>query len=238
LQIWITGRAAAIFAGILFFGLGTPLRGAAPLQLSKPQIEAAYLFNFARFVEWPGTVFADEHAPLVVGILGQDPFGSLLDDLVAGEKIHGRSLVVRRFTRVQEIGDCHILFISHSESDRVAQICAALQSRHILTVSDIPDFARHGGIIEFVQDADRIRFRISLKRARAELLEVSAKLLRPAEVISKNVPGARPAAALLSFAERALPAELVDRVLPALADWVRLPEASQLSQAFFGGSLP
>src|ERR1041385_8146746 len=88
-----------------------PVEGAPPPQLSKPQIEAAYLYNFTRFVEWPATVFANDRSPLVLGVLGQDPFGSLLDDLVSGERINGRPIIVRRFARVADVDDCHVLFI-------------------------------------------------------------------------------------------------------------------------------
>lgn len=159
---------------------------AAPAGTFAPyQIEAAYLLNFTRLVSWPAQTFPAETTPLVIGILGKDPFGPLIDDVVRGEKTGLHPLQVRRFSRAEDISDCQLLFVSRSESDRVAQICATLKNRHILTVSDIPDFARRGGIIELVQGTDRIRFRIARRVAEAEALEISAKLLRPAEIVSR-----------------------------------------------------
>ena len=152
-------------------------------QLTQPEVEAVFLFNFAQFVAWPTATFSDGQTPLVIGILGKDPFGAILDQVVQGEKVKGRPIEVRRFSRVQDVDRCQILFISQSENDRLTQDCAALKSRPILTVSDIKDFARRGGMIEFVEDKERIRFRIALQRARSESLEISAKLLRPAEVV-------------------------------------------------------
>ncbi len=231
-NFWVAA-ALAVFLAVV----PAPTVKAAPPILSKSQVEAAYLYNFTRFVEWPSTVFAGDQAPLVVGILGQDPFGPLLDSLVAGEKIHGRPLQVRRFARVQDVADCQVLFISISETDRVSQICAALQNRHILTVSDIPDFARRGGIIEFVQEADRIRFRIALNRARAESLEISAKLLRPAEVVSLRRQSVRLREQVgLSSADLPAPG-LVTFLLPTLVEWA-LPSSKRLLSPPLIGGLP
>src|SRR2546430_867752 len=99
----------------------------------------------SQFVEWPAQAFASQRSPLVIGVLGSDPFGAALDEVVRGEVVNGRTLEVRRYQRVEEVKDCHILFISRSERPRLEQILAHLQGRSVLTVSDLEDFARQGG---------------------------------------------------------------------------------------------
>jgi len=150
---------------------------------SDYQIKTIFLFNFASFVEWPATAFADPHAPLIIGVLGHDPFGSFLDETVRGEKASGRNLVIRRYRLVEEIDACHILFVSGSESGRLKAIFAALRGRSILTVGDTEGFALQGGIVQFFTDRNRVRLRINLDAAKAAGLVISSKLLRTVEVI-------------------------------------------------------
>lgn len=154
----------------------------APTQ--EYQIKAVFLFNFARFVDWPPTVFAGPEAPLVIGILGDDPFGTFLDDTIRGERVGGRSLVVRRYRRVEEMGVCHILFISRSESTRLAEIMRALKGRSVLTVGEAEEFNQRSGMIRFVTENKKVRLRINVEAAHAADLAISAKLLRPAEIVT------------------------------------------------------
>ncbi len=148
------------------------------------QLKAVFLFNFAQFVEWPATAFAEPQAPLVIGILGEDPFGEYLDQTVQGESVNNHPLAVQRFRRVDEITTCHILFVSRKEADRLEQILARLKGRGILTVGDFDGFAGRGGMIRFVTDNNRIRLKINLDAAKADDLTISSKLLRPAEIVS------------------------------------------------------
>lgn len=161
-----------------------PTFAAAPRPaVSAQKIEAVYLLNFGRFVSWPASDFSDARSPLVIGVLGRDPFGRFLDDVVKGETIGQHPVVVRRYASVREVDRCHILFVSESENSRLEIILSQLADRHILTVSDIPDFAYRGGIVQFLNERERVRFRINLQRAKKSLLELSAKLLRPADVV-------------------------------------------------------
>jgi hypothetical protein len=148
------------------------------------QVEAVFLFNFSEFVEWPPQSFRDERSPLVIGVLGNDPFGATLDEVVRGESVNGRALAVRRFRRIEEVSDCHILFISHSERERLAQILQQLKGRSVLTVSDMDEFARLGGMIRFVLVENKIRLRINVEAARSAGLTISSKLLRPAQIVT------------------------------------------------------
>jgi hypothetical protein len=146
------------------------------------QVKAAFLYNFSQFIEWPASALPGTQ-PLIIGVLGEDPFGSYLDELVRGERVSNHPLIVRRFHQVAEIRTCHILFVSQSEANRLEQILTYLKGRNILTVGDIENFAVRGGMIRFVTENNRIRFGINLEAARDANLTISSKLLRAAEIV-------------------------------------------------------
>lgn len=153
-------------------------------QVSREyQLKAAFLYNFAQFVEWPPTAFAETNSPLVIGVLGIDPFGEVLDETVRGEVVQGRRFKVERYRRVDEALGCHILFISQSEDRRLEAIIAALRGRPILTVSDIDPFVPRGGMIRFLTEGNKIRLRINVTATREAKLTVSSKLLRAAKEV-------------------------------------------------------
>jgi len=155
----------------------------AAAPLSEYQVKAVYLFNFGQFVEWPAEAFRSPGAPFVIGIVGQDPFGELLEDVVRGESLGTRQIVVKRFRSADEITDCNILFIGRADAERLPATLAALRGRSVLTVTDIVGAETRGAIIVLVNDKNRIRMRINLAAAKASNLVISSKLLRPAEVI-------------------------------------------------------
>lgn len=157
---------------------------AVPVATREYQLKAVFLFNFAQFVDWPPRTFPDRQAPLVIGVLGDDPFGAVLDQTVLGEQVGQRRLVVRRYRRTDEIDLCHMLFISRSETGRMESILAALKGRSILTVSDAEGFTQAGGMIRFVSEKNRVRLRINLESAKTGGLTLSSKLLRPAEIVA------------------------------------------------------
>jgi hypothetical protein len=150
------------------------------------QVEAVFLFNFTQFVEWPSAAFAGEQEPIVIGVLGDDPFDGYLDATVRGETVAGRSLVVRRYRRAEEIDACQVLFISRSEADRLDQAFSRAKSRSILTVSDADSFIERGGMVAFVLDNGHVRLRINADAARAAGLTISSKLLRVAEIAAPD----------------------------------------------------
>jgi len=158
--------------------------GAQTGKASEAQVKAVFLFNFAQFVDWPPEAVPDSQAPLVIGILGGDPFGDLLDATVRGERRGARPFVVQRYQRVEDITRCDILFISRSVADQPEDILTRLKNRPILTVSDADRFAERGGMIRFVTDRSRIRLQINPVAAEAAHLTISSKLLRVAEVIT------------------------------------------------------
>jgi YfiR/HmsC-like len=151
---------------------------------TENQVQAVFLYNFSRFVEWPAQAFAAPSDPFVIGILGSDPFGARLDEAVRNEQINGHPLSVRRFRNVAEVENCQILFVDRSETAHLEQILAALDHRSTLTVSQADGAAQRGVMIQFATENNRIRLRINVDSARASGLTISSKLLRPAEIVS------------------------------------------------------
>jgi hypothetical protein len=150
------------------------------------QVKAAYLFNFLKFVEWPGDAFADSLAPIVVGVVGDNPFGSSLPEVAVGKTVQGRDLVIRGYHAGENMRGASILFISASEKKRLPQILAALHGSSVLTVADMDGFLVAGGIIQFVLENDRVRFAINVSAATQARLKISSKLLS----LARATPGA------------------------------------------------
>lgn len=175
-----------VAASFFFFAAG-PL-AAQTLRASPTDLQAVFLFNFAQFVEWPADAFADAKAPLVIGVLGDDPFGSVLDETVRGETVRGRPFKIRRYRRLGDVKNCHILYISRSEANRLEEILAAVRDRPILTVSNSEDFESDGGVIRFILEQNRIRLSIDLEAAQATRLTFSSKLLRSAAIVPSQQP--------------------------------------------------
>jgi hypothetical protein len=156
---------------------------------SEDQVEAVFVFNFSRFVEWPPQEFAQPGEPFIIGILGTDPFGAHLDEVVRGEQVNGHPLRVERFRSITEMEHCQILFIDRSESGRIGEILAALNGRSTLTVSQADGAAERGVMIQFATENSRIRLRINVDSARAAGLTISSNLLRPAAIVSTAAKG-------------------------------------------------
>jgi hypothetical protein len=176
----------SLLAVVVAIGLFAGEAGAAP---SEYQVKAVFLFNFARFVEWPPSAFASPAAPFVIGVVGYDPFGSQLDDATRGETVNGRALVVRRVRNVGEAGDCQILFVHRSEAAHLDDIVAGLDHRSTLTVSDLDEAGQRGVMIALATENQRIRLRVNVDSARAANLIISSKLLRSAEIVGTAASG-------------------------------------------------
>lgn len=178
------GGAFEVLLMLLTLAVGA---GASELSAAPPefQVKAVFLSNFARFVEWPAGIAAEQGA-VVIGVLGADPFGEYLDEVLRDQQVSGRPLVVKRYRRVSEIERCHVLFISGSEGANVEAIRRGLENRPILTVCDTTLFARHGTMIHLVMDEHRVRLRINLEAAKQVGLVISSKLLRTAEIVSDH----------------------------------------------------
>jgi len=158
----------------------------AETTFKEYQIKAAFLYNFTQFVEWPTNTLSDTNTALTIGILGNDPFGKTLDDIVRDEKVNGHPLVIKRFRRLEDIKDteCHILFVCQSEAGRIDDILRALKNRSILTVGETEGFAKNGGMIRFITEKNKTRLRINTDATKDGNLVISAKLLRLAEIVT------------------------------------------------------
>ena len=156
--------------------------GVLPAQTPKPteyQMKAAYLSNFGRFVEWrPGAVVGDAAEPFRVCVLGRDPFGPALDAAVTGETINRAPITAKRIPTPQDAANCRVLFISSSQDSELKSVLAALGKTPVLTVSDMPQFAKRGGMIQFVLEASRVRFTVNLDAAKHAELNLSSQLLK------------------------------------------------------------
>ena len=149
---------------------------------SEYQIKAAYLYNFAKFVEWPAEVLADPSLPLSICIFGKDPFGDALDT-IRDKIVKGRKLVIRQYSGIEDLKECHIIFISPSEKKNLAGILEKIKDMHMLTVSDMEGFADRGGMITLNKAENKIRLEINLDAAQQSGLKVSSKLLKLATII-------------------------------------------------------
>jgi hypothetical protein len=159
---------------------------------SEYQVKAVFLFHFTQFVEWPSAAFDAPTDPLVIAVLGADPFGSFLDEVVRDESVDGRPIVVRRYGRAEEVGPAHILFIATSQGDQLQQALELLRGRSILTVGEGEGFAVRGVMIRFRTQENRVRLRINVGALRSAGLSVSSKLLRSAEIVTSETQAVVP----------------------------------------------
>lgn len=185
------GRAAIIavrivlVAMLIFGGAPSIARGeSAPEYIVK----AAFLYNFAKFVEWPADVFAGPASPIVLFVYGADPFGDALKSL-KGKTANGRQIVVRYAANLGELERCHLLFVSPSSMAYLPRILQATKGWNVLTVGDVDGFAQDGGIINMVKEESRIGIEINMEGAQRSRLKISSKLLGLAKIVK---PARRP----------------------------------------------
>jgi hypothetical protein len=164
---------------VLCFGAGGSV-GAAPTEY---EVKAAFLYHFAQFSGWPPQSFASSNAPLIIGIIGADPFGPSLDAFVKGEEVSGHSLVIKRLSTDNEISTCHILFVGRSEQNRVPALLKKLRGYPVLTVSEVEHFGEQGGIIHFIMEKGAVHFEINPAAAERAGLKINSKLLRVARIV-------------------------------------------------------
>jgi hypothetical protein len=142
------------------------------------EVKAAFVYNFARFVSWPEKDFVASKEDFVVGVLGPDPFGPVLDDLARDRTVEGSNLAVKRYTSSQGLDGCHILFISSAERGQLPEILRALGTSSVLTVSESEGFLEHGGMINLMLKEQKVRFEINVGAADKVGLKISSQLLK------------------------------------------------------------
>jgi hypothetical protein len=169
-----------LLTGVVLCSLVVGTRGQ---MATEYQVKAAFLFNFAKFVEWRPSSFSDASAPLRICILGRDPFGQGLRDIINEKTVNGRKLELVYTVDLQAARACHILFIASSEKARLKQIVEGLRGTSALTVSDTEGFAEQGGMINFVLDNARVQFKVNRNAADQAGLKISSKLLSVARLV-------------------------------------------------------
>jgi len=150
----------------------------------EAKLKAAYIFHFLQFVEWPDSAFANENSPIVLAVLGKDPFGKILDETIESEKIGKRQVIIKRIGSFNELGACHVLYISTSEGNIYKNILKHVGVSPVLTISDIDNFGLAGGDINFYIEENKVRFAINVQGVKESDLKISSKLLRLAKIIN------------------------------------------------------
>jgi YfiR/HmsC-like len=183
-QFWRCRDRLRALAAMLLVCTVSMLAG-VDAEASEYQIKAAFLYNFAKFVEWPPETFKDAGAPIHICVLGSSPVRWMLEDAVRNKNIDGRVLAVRAIAQVSEAGNCQILFVSASEQKHLRAILETTKSSDVLTVGETNSFTADGGVVGFSLDQGRIRFDINLQAAQLERLRISSKLLSLATSVRK-----------------------------------------------------
>jgi len=168
---------------LLTCALGLPLCAQASAQ--EYQIKAAFLYNFAKFVEWPPATFQDASGPIHICVLGSTPLDWMMEDMVRDKNVDGRALTVRKFTNISQAGNCQILFVSASEQKHQRAILESTKTSDVLTVGETDTFVAEGGVVGFNLERGRIHFDINLQAAQLQRLRISSKLLSLATNVRK-----------------------------------------------------
>ncbi len=173
---------------ILLLGAALQLSAQTPgPAFDEYQVKAAFLYNFAKFVEWPPGTFTNSTDPIGICIVGQNPFGSTLENMVQGKKVGDRPFTVRQLPNAQQAIHCQILFIGAAEWKRTRALLDELKNPGVLTVGETDDFTALGGIIAFRLEGTRVRIRVDLQAAERAKLRISSKLLSLAEIAKKQL---------------------------------------------------
>ena len=190
-------RRALLIGAIALASLGPNPAGAAPQVSEEYQVKAAFLYNFVKFIEWPKERFSSDKDPIVIGVVGKDPFGEALDQ-VAQKPVKDRTLVIKRLPscpsedadpvhpQIDAIRQCHVLFVCPSEKKVSKRLVAALGDAAILTVGDTSGFLEEGGMINFLVEERKVRFEIGLAKARSAKMDISSQLLRLAKRVDEG----------------------------------------------------
>jgi hypothetical protein len=148
-------------------------------------VKAAFLFNFAKFVEWPPQAFKSPSDPIAICVVGKDPFGDALEQAVNGRTAQGRSFTLRQLTDAHQAAGCQILFVSSSERKRLPSILREIKTSGVLAVGESDNFTAEGGVVNFRIEGGTVRIQINVEAAAQQQLHISSKLLGLAEIVRK-----------------------------------------------------
>lgn len=171
-SVFITGIFCFVFAGTL------SLHAEPSSSDAADKVKAEHLYNFAKFVEWPQEAFKGPDDPVVIALLGREPLDAHLRQMALDATIQGRSVRIRRFKTVDDLEPCHVLYIDESRKNSISDIFYIIEDWPVLTVSNMKDFSKRGGIINFIDQDDKISFEINADAAKEARIQLSSKLLK------------------------------------------------------------
>lgn len=150
------------------------------------QVKAAYIYNFTKFVTWNSSDFTPKSGVFTIAVTANDPISDILENF-SRKQSNGGGFVVRRFKRkIAELNNCHMIFFSKTDAQQIPSLLKQLSGQQVLTISDAPGFAKHGGIIGFVVENSRVKIEINLSAANRAGLKISAKLLEIARIVNEE----------------------------------------------------
>jgi hypothetical protein len=176
----------------LSLSIGANAQSSESSVSSEYLIKAGFIYNFAQLVQWPSAAFSQADSPIVIGILGTDPFGATLDRVIENKKLDGRNLIVKRLKwakELKELKDCNILFVSSSEKEHIAEVVNIVKWLPILTIGETPGFATRGGIINLTLEGNKVRFEVNIEAAKQANLNISSRLLALARIVPQAADG-------------------------------------------------
>jgi hypothetical protein len=183
----INVKAVAV---VLIFAAALGLCAQPPA--TEYEVKAAYLLNFGKFIKWPPAAGLAEKEKFSICVLGEDPFGQMLDATVRDEKIAGKPVAARRLSHAQDATGCQVLFVSRSEDKQVRKLLPVLNKAGVLTVSDMPGFLDRDGMIQFTLVGNRVRFEVNLDSVQSGGLTLSSELLKVASQVKGKGRGGQP----------------------------------------------
>ena len=171
---------------LLGFVLGLLVLGTAATSAwaqSEDQIKAAFLFNFARYVEWPDSAFSGPSAPVRICMAGADDFATIVSQAVGGKSVGDRAVDVVSGIGLADASACHILYVGAGLDGDASAVASSVSGGNVFTVADREGFAKTGGIANFMRADNKVRFEINPGAAKQAGLKISSRLLRLAKVV-------------------------------------------------------
>ncbi len=179
-----------MMAGDMKFRIGGMILGflataASGQTADEYHVKAAFLFNFAKFVDWPSQAFKSAADPISICIVGKNPFGNALSQAVSGQSVQGRSFAIRQIADLQQLSACHMAFVAGSERKRLLSIFEEIKNFAVLTIGESENFTAEGGMINFRIEEGNVRLQINAQAAAQQQIRISSKLLGLAEIVRK-----------------------------------------------------
>jgi YfiR/HmsC-like len=166
----------------LILALVTPISARAQ-EVNEYEVKSAFLYNFTRFVDWPGS---SGGGPFCIGIVGADPFRGALGNVVKGRSVAGRVIAIKHFKPGDDLSGCEVVFVSATDPRKISAILARLKGEAVLTVGESRGFCSSGGMIGFAMQDNKVKLEINLKAAQRSRLQISSKLLSLASLVQET----------------------------------------------------